>query len=106
MKTQHMMDNTKSSRDSKQILYKVTWESNRYGGKIGKQKPFDEGEDLVRLATLKEIVPEKEAYFIRPNNHGVDYYLIYKGFSKLAEYGSIKSMVNAKCVYVYNKFKI
>ena len=95
--------NFRSLEDSKQDLYRVTWTTNKWGGKLGKQEMFDSGE-LLRLANIDEIVPEKEEYFMRPNGHGNEYYLIYKGFSKTTEYKDIKSFVKHKMIYVYKEF--
>jgi len=91
---------------TEQVLYKVTWENNRYGGKIGKQKPFEKGVDLLRLAKLDEVVPNKEEYFIRPNGAGNCYYLLYQGFDKKVNYDDIKAFVKHKSVYVYKDFNV
>lgn len=105
MKKQHTMDNMQSSKDNEQVLYKVVWTRNRWGSSIGKQKKFDKG-DLLRPAMLDEIVPEKEAYFIRPMGEGNCYYLLYQGFHKSVEYDDIKSFVKNKMVYVYKDFNV
>lgn len=97
---QNLMDKTE------QILYKVTWENNRYGGKVGRQKPFEKGIDLLRLAKIDEIVPNKEEYFIRPNGFGKDFYLMYKGFDKNVNYKDIEAFVKNKSVYVYKEFNV
>ncbi len=107
MKALLMMDNIQNSMDNKlQILHRTEWETNKWGGKVGKPKPYEKGEDLVRLAELNEIVPGIEKYYIRPNGMGHDYYLLYKGFHKTVEYSGIKSMVNAKSIYVNKDFKL
>ena len=59
----------------------MNWATNRWGGKIGKHEVYESG-DLLRLANIDEIVPGKEEYFMRPNGHGENYYLIYQGFDK------------------------
>lgn len=101
------MVNMRNSMDkSSQVLHKIEWEGNKYGGKVGKHKPFEHGDDLVRLAKLKEIVPNKEVYFMRPNGSGRDYYLIYQGFDKSVKYADIKAFVKHKAVYVYKDFNI
>ena len=91
---------------NEQILYRVVWEKNRYGGKVGKQKPFEKGVDLLRPAKLEEIVPNKEEYFIRPNGLGKDYYLLLRGFDKSVKYEDIKAFVKRKAVYVYKDFNV
>jgi hypothetical protein len=95
--------NSRSSEDSNQNLHRVSWTSNKWGGKIGKQEKFDSGQ-LLRIANIDEIVPGKEEYFMRPNAHGKDYYLIYKGFDKSTEYKDIQSFVKHKMIYVYKEF--
>jgi len=99
----HRMGNSQSLKDSNQNLHKIVWETNKWGSKIGVHKIFDNGE-FLRLANIDEIVPGKEEYFIRPNAHGEDYYLVHKGFHKTAEYNDIKSFVKNKMVYVYKDF--
>tara|TARA_R110002050_G_scaffold298336_1_gene461515 strand:- start:2657 stop:2968 length:312 start_codon:yes stop_codon:yes gene_type:complete len=97
---QNLMDRTE------QILHKVTWENNRYGGRVGKQKPFEKGKDLLRIAKLEEVVPDKEEYFIRPNGAGNDFYLLMKGFDKKVNYEDIKAFVKHKTIYVYKDFNV
>lgn len=94
---------SRNLEDNNQNLYRVSWSTNKWGGKIGKQEKYDKG-DLLRLANIDEIVPGKEEYFMRPNAHGSDYYLIYKGFDKSTEYKDIKSFVKHKMIYVYKEF--
>jgi len=91
--------------DNDQILFKIEWQRNKWGGMVGKNKEFNRG-DLLRPAMLDEVVPEKESYFIRPNGEGPNYYLLNKGFSKLCEYDDIKSFVKHKMVWVYKNFNI
>jgi len=102
---QNHQANSQNSKDSKMILHKVVWNRNRWGSKIGKQEPFEEGENLLRVAKLNEIIPNKEDYFIRPNNDGVDYYLLLGGFHTSTDYDTIKSFVNHNVVYVRLDFK-
>lgn len=83
----------------------MEWSRNKWGGEVGKQKSFEAG-DLLRPAMLDEVVPEKEDYFIRPMGEGDKYYLLHKGFSKLAEYNDIKTFVKYKYVYVYKDFNL
>lgn len=97
--------NSQDSKDSKMILHKVVWDRNRWGSRVGKQKPFEEGEDLLREAKLNEIIPNKEDYFLRPNGAGNNYYLLLGGFHNTTEYETIKSFVNLKSVYVRLDFK-
>lgn len=94
---------SRSLEDNNQNLHKLSWSTNRWGGKIGVHKKFESGE-LLRLANIDEIVPDKEEYFMRPNGHGNDFYLIYKGFDKTTEYNDIKSFVKHKMIYVYKDF--
>lgn len=102
-----MMDNMQNLMDkTEQVLYKVAWENNRYGGKVGKQKPFEKGMDLLRLAKLEEVVPNKEEYFIRPNGAGKDFYLLLRGFDKNVNYEDIKAFVKHKTIYVYKDFNV
>ncbi len=96
MKQNHNQD----SQDNEMILYRVEWSPARFGGKVGKNKPFEKGKDLLRPAKLKEIVPEKEDYFLRPNGEGNKYYLLLDGFHRKTDYNSIKQFVEAKMVYV------
>lgn len=99
--TRHMRQRKLSSKDSKEmVLHKVFWNQNQYGSYVGKSKPFERGHNLLRRAFIKEIVPEKEDYFIRPNGQGNDYYLLDKGFSRKVDYQQIKDLVKSKCVYV------
>lgn len=95
--------NLQSSKDNNQNLHRVSWTTNKWGGKIGRQEKFDSGE-LLRLANIDEIVPGKEGYFMRPNAHGEEYYLIYKGFDKSTEYKDIQTFVKHKMIYVYKEF--
>mgnify|MGYP000226912896 FL=1 len=95
--------NSLSSKDNNQNLHRVSWTSNKWGGKIGRQEKFDSGE-LLRLANIDEIVPGKEDYFMRPNAYGQEYYLIYNGFDKSTEYKDIKNFVKNKMIYVYKEF--
>lgn len=97
--------NSQGSKVSNMILHKVQWGNNRWGGKVGKQEPFEEGEDLLRPAKLSEVIPNKEVYFIRPNNKGEDYYLLLGGFHTSTEYQTIKDFIKAKTVYVRLDFK-
>ena len=97
------MGSSLSLKDSSQDLHKVTWVTNKWGGKIGRQQKYESG-NLLRLANIDEIVPGKEEYFMRPNGLGEDYYLIYKGFDKSTEYKDIKSFVKHKMIYVYKDF--
>ena len=96
---------SQDSKDNKQILHKVFWSKNNWGGKIGKSKPFDEG-NLLRPAMLDEIVPEREDYFIRPNGMGNNYHLLYQGFHRKVNYEDIKSFVKHKMVWVYKEFNV
>jgi hypothetical protein len=96
---------SQGSKDNEQQLFKVEWTQNRWGGHVGKQKKFEAG-DLLRPAMLDEVVPEREDYFIRPMAEGNCYYLLHKGFSKLAEYEDIKTFVKYKYVYVYKDFNL
>ncbi len=95
-----------NSGDNEQILKKVVWQSNKYGTNIGRNEVFEKGVDLVRPAMLSEVVPEKEAYFIRPNGEGNEYFLLHQGFSRKAEYEDIKNFVKHKMVYVYKNFNV
>ena len=92
------------SKANKQNLYKVDWSRNNWGGKIGKNKKFETGDNLLRVAMLDEVIPNREDYFIRPNGQGPDYYLLYQGFHESVEYSDIKTFVKNKMVYVYNEF--
>lgn len=106
MKKQLVVPNSQNSQDNKMILHKISWGNNRFGKRSGKQKPFEEGENLLRPARLNEIVPNREEYFMRPNGDGNKYYLINDGFSEKVEYQSIKDLVDAGCVYVRNNFSL
>lgn len=105
MRKQRMMGSSQNSKGNEQILYKLEWTRNRWGGEVGKQKKFDQG-DLLRPAMLDEVVPEKESYFIRPMGEGNCYYLLHQGFSKLAKYDDIKTFVKNKMVFVYKDFNV
>jgi len=103
-KSKQKMGNFQHSKVNKQNLFKVTWSRNNWGGQIGKHKKFETGDNILRIAMLDEVVPNKENYFIRPNADGNDYYLLYQGFHASAEYTDIKTFVKNKMVYVYNEF--
>ena len=87
------------------ILHKIIWDRNRWGGRVGKHQPFEEGENILRPAKLDEIIPNKEDYFIRPNGTGIHYYLLIGGFHHTVDYDTIKDFVNANSVYVRLDFK-
>lgn len=105
MKSKKKVHSSPHLEDNEQILLKVDWTRNKWGGMIGKNKEFDRG-DLLRPAMLDEVIPEKESYFIRPNGTGRHFYLLYQGFSKTAEYEDIKQFVANKMVWVYKNFNI
>jgi len=102
---QNHQANSQNSKVNKMILHKVVWNRNRWGGKVGKQEPFEEGENLLRRAKLNEVIPNKEDYFIRPNGKGNDYYLLLGGFHTSTEYNNIKDFINLETVYVRLDFK-
>lgn len=103
----HMRHKKLNSKDNKEmVLHKVVWKKNKYGSLVGKSEPYETGFDLVRRAYIKEVVPEQEFYYLRPNGEGNNYYLLHKGFSRKVDFQNIKDLVKAGCVYVKKGFSI
>ncbi len=106
MKRKRTVNNSRNLKDNSMILHKIKWTRDRYGNLSGKSKPFETGIDILRKAYIKEVVPNRQDYFMRPNGSGNDYYLLNNGFSQKVDFKQIKHLVKSGCVFVRKDFKL
>jgi hypothetical protein len=58
------------------------------------------GVDILRMARLNEIVPEKEAYYMHPPNDNTFFLM---SIPKETPYAEIKSLVKSGYIWIKNK---
>lgn len=88
---------------SKQALHKIRWKPINNGGFIREYIPEDSGNNLLRLATIEEVVPNEKYYVVDPIKPNVFY---ETSFGSEVSWDTIMEFIDTKRIYIKNDKKI
>lgn len=87
---------------SKQVLNKIRWKPIQNGGFIREYEPEDSGNNLLRLASPEEVVPNEKYYVVDPIKPNVFY---ETSFGSEVSWDTIMEFINTKRIYIKNDIK-